>query len=518
MEGYRMNEIDKTDEIEQLKQNEAWKRERFDRFTADMSTELKAALEDVVFSQVYLETIHVEDKNAILKLEYNAGYERTLTLIDVFGVPEGDYHELDFEDFSLNLADGLYCLAGETYNWDDDTSKPFAIRFKDASVNVSVYNAMYETYTGTPWDRLTSIAWTIMNKYSLSENYVNDKEKELLPLIAELCTLTYWGEVPKAYHTTTLPILKDYANKYGYKKVYKLLKQFELTPEDSKARLKASISLFNELNFLKYEPMWRELYNQLAITQADYPAKTDALCPVEFLTNTREQIQKHLETLGYIGTYPNFNKAGSIMGIRLAESYNLSYFVGLEKNANHLIHCTEAYDNDHLTIEFLCGTELLKKKDTPGDIYSCTFNAKGQRYSQTVIYNTSVPMKEATVNYTTDSPAEESNIGVLEDYVRIATKRAELKKLTKAERKLITGIDGGSLSLFLFIFIIMGGLFGLFMTLGFMAMAVLCALLFGQPQVIPDMITEIPWWGCLAFCWIAFGLSMGIITVLVKRK
>lgn len=490
-----------TNELELQDKNDSWKRERFNKTTSNMSKDVRDALNDMIFNQFYIETIHSDNNNATICIESNAGYDRTVTFIDAFGVPDKTYHELDFIDISFNQSNDLYVLTGETYNWDDDVCTPFAIRFKDIQVDISVYNATNELYASTPWDKLTSIAWTILDKSILCEECINEKEKNLLPLIAELCTLTYWGKVPDTYNTSTLPLLKDYALRYNYKKVLELLGRYKLVLEDSDKRLKLHLSLFNELNLQKYEPLWRELYSLLAQSQADYPNKAEVLCPRELLLHTRAQIQAYMEEHGYTGTYPDFIKSSRIKGIHLAENYKQSYFVGLNQHTLHHIHCTEDYINEQLHIEFLCGTQILGKNDNPCDIYGCIFNANGHRFVKTVNY---IDSKDSS--------------NTLDDYMTIATKRAEFQKLTKEEQYILFGGSSNSLSLFLLMFTFLGGVFGIIMTIAFMAMAILSALLVGQPEVIPSMITEIPWWICLVFCWIGFGGIMGIITVLVKRK
>lgn len=240
-------------------------------------------------------------------------------------------------------------------------------------------------------------------------------------------------------------------------------------------------------------------------SQSEYPSQAELCCDTKRLSETRGEIQRLMQAEGYSGTYPDFFKKGSVKRVHLAESYNMDYFVGAEKNVVFCVHCTEETFDGNLSVEFLCGTELLKKNETEGDIYSCTFDAKGRRFFTTVSYNSAVEES---------SEAQDS----LEQKVKIAAKRAELKRLTKEERKAIYGFDMPYFRLFAAIFIFAGGLFGIFMTLGLMLMAVLFALIDGQPQTVPSMITDIPWWFCLVFSWVAFGGAMGIITVLSKRK
>ena len=192
-------------------------------------------------------------------------------------------------------------------------------------------------------------------------------------------------------------------------------------------------------------------------------------------------------------------------GIHLADSYNMSYFVGCEKRAAHHIHCTELWFNDHIAIEFLCGTQRLKKGEEPTDIWTCLFNANGRRFFNSVIYES---------EYTDESGEVLSDD--LGGRIAIAVKKAELKPLTKSERKEVGKIPGWII--FLLVFILMGGLFGLFMTVGFMALTPLLLWLFGEGDSIGELFMMAPWLDMFFMSWLLFGGVMGVITVLAKRK
>ena len=60
-----------------------------------------------------------------------------------------------------------------------------------------------------------------------------------------------------------------------------------------------------------------------------------------------------------------------------------------------------------------------------------------------------------------------------------------------------------------------GGIFGLTMTLGLLGLAALILLCFGADT---SMVWSIPWWLVLLFCWVGYGGTMGIITMLAKRR
>ena len=458
--------------------------------------------------ELYSNIITTEDNDAILEIVSGSAYTWSITLKNATGIPE-NYDCLCFsEDSLIEKEDGTYILKGTKNNWDCDIyDAPFAISFTDATVDINVFNATKQPFMTSPWLHLFSIASVILDKYYLPGDYLNEKEKALLPLLSEICQLCYWARIPEKYQNLNFPLFKEYIRNMHYDELLAPLDKIANEYENYKKIHGLKNSYISTLNNIKYEPLWRHLYNLIVESQASYPSRINFYCTKEQLEEKRIEIQKLMEQYGYLGTYPDFVKHGKITGLHLAESYDLSYFVGHEKNVIFRIHCTEDYFNEHISIQFLCGTEMLRKKDVPNDIYACTFNAKGRRYFNTVTYEESV--------LDDDNNISSHN---LETYINIATKRAELKKLSKEERIHLTGNDISYFGLFLSVFIIMGGMFGILMTVAFIAMAVLCALLFGQPKVVPDMIMKIPWWGCLVFCWVSFGGIMGIITVLVKRK
>ena len=460
--------------------------------------------------ELYSNIITTEDNDAILEIVSGSAYTWSITLRNATCIPD-NYDCLCFsKDSLIEKEDNTYILKGTKNNWDDDIyDDPFAISFTDAIVNINVFNATEQPFMTSPWLHLFSIASVILDKYYLPGDYLNDKEKALMPLLSELCQLCYWARIPEEYQNLKFPLLKECIRHMHYDELLAPLDKIASEYENYKKIHRLKDSYISTLNNIKYEPLWRHLYNLIVESQASYPSRINFYCTKEQLEEKRIEIQKLMEQYGYLGTYPDFVKHGKITGLHLAESYDLSYFVGHEKNVIFRIHCTEDYFNEHISIQFLCGTEMLRKQNISSDIYACTFKGKGRRFFNTVTY------EECFQDTDNDNNISSHN---LETYIHIATKRAELKKLSKEESIQLTSVDISYLRLFLSIFIIMGGLFGIFMTVAFIAMAALCALLFGQPEVIPSMITEIPWWICLVFCWIGFGGIMGIITVLVKRK
>ncbi len=487
----------------QIEINDIKEKQLFDNYTSEFNEDVKTALWDLFENDYSFCHIKKEDKNAIIDLEFGSSYDRTLILKNASGIPEGNYDFISFKKNALIKQGNEYRLTGVAENYDD-SSTPFEICFTDAKIHITLFRADEQILCDTPWLHLQSVAGDILDKCFLG-NYLNESEKELLPLIAEISKLSYWTRIPEEYESADFSQLKSYIAKFGYTELLPLVENLEKEFFNDKKKDKAINKLVSKLNTQKYEPLWRELYNLIVKTQENYPSKEVYYFSTESLNETRKNIQNLMEHYGYSGKYPDFIKKGSTDKIHLAESYNTTYFVGHEKNVIYHIHCTEEYFNEHLMIQFVCGTELLRKGESPGDIYSCLFNAKGRRFFKTLSYES---------GYINEKGEEDTDD--LEKRVQIAVKKAELKKLTKEERKEIGDVN--IKLIFFFVFILMGGLFSIFMTVGLMLFGIILCLVEGQAQAIHSLFTEIPWWGLFLLSWILFGGTMGIITVLAKRK
>lgn len=495
---------------DQVELDDTRKKQLFDKSTVDFTKEVKDALRIVIEEECCFAKVRKVGKNAQFDVGYHDGYDRTLTLVNASGLPEENFDYLDFENGSLIKQGDEYILSGKAENYDDDSTTPFSIRFTDAEVDVTLFRASEQISTETPWHHLATIAGNILSKQlNLSGDYLNDREKELLPLIQEISALGYWMFILHDSKTADFSQLKSYIVRFGYNELLPVFENLEKNFSDDKKKNRIIRNLISKLNTQKYEPLWRDLYNTIVETQAEYPTEATAHCPTELLNETRSNIQKLMEFHGYSGTYPDFIKKGTIRGIHLVESYGMSYFVGAKKNVAYHIHCTENYYSGYLSIDFLCGTEILRKGETAGDIYSCMFDAKGRRLFKRVSYESD------HINPDGDRECETQD---LELRVQIAVKKAELIKLTKEEEKELLDFDFPYWKLFLLVFVFMGGLFGFFMTIALMLMGILLLLIFAIPQEIPSMFSEIPWWALFLLAWVLFGGAMGVITVLAKRK
>lgn len=489
---------------DQVSQNAARKKQRFEEAATDFSEETRQAFLSLLDGVYWFVTVSRAGENVKIEADCQPGYSRFLILHGASALQE-EICRVSFESGSLIRENGEYQLTGEVLNLEDDTSAPFTIRFREVTAEVRLYRTEASQFFMSPWFHLAIVAGGILEKGSLAGNFWNDREKELLPLLAEVGQFGALG-IPKEYTTERFPRVRELLEENGYRELIPLLEKVESAAPNSRKRENRIRKLVCRLNSQKYEPLFRELYGRIARSQEEYPVRAEACCSPELLRETRGKIQTGMESLGYTGSYPDFVKCGAIRGIHPVESYEKLYFVGMEKRAVFHIHCREFVVGEGLGIEFLCGTELLRKGESAGDICSCLFNAGGRRYFKTVFYDV---CPESGTEETKDS---------LEQYVQIAVKRAELKKLTKDEQTKVNGFPYPTWVLFVLFFLICGSAFSVFMTLGFMLLGVLACLLTGQPQDILPMFTEMPWISLFLLTWALFGGAMGILTIIAMKK
>ena len=277
-------------------------------------------------------------------------------------------------------------------------------------------------------------------------------------------------------------------------------------PEDSPKREKMAEKLKKYLRYSKYEPMCREIMEIIRQSQMPYPEKASQYCDADLLTEIKSSIQRQMEEKGYSGQYPDYIKMGALRGVHLAESFDEIYFIGPEKNVAYHIHCAESCINGQLKVQLLCGTQCLRRGEVPGDIYSCTFWDHGRRLFCT-----------ATYEIDNSEHVDEAYLKKLSQIVNIAVKRAERKKLTKEEREILIGFDFPWGQQFLLFFLVAGGLFGIFMTLGFLVITVLLTVAFTGFAMVPEVLIAVPWLRILLLTWALFGGIWGLVTVLAKR-
>lgn len=411
-----------------------------------------------------------------------------LWLLDAEGMPEGME---DCYDRELERSGEWYILKAKYYDNAGDTVRDAAIRFRDAEVEMDIYRA--EAAETAPWELLAYMSREICAKSYLSEHALNHRERELLPLLGELAVLTKLAVATDESRCGGLPVLRGYFEKYGYTELLRPAERIEAVIRDEKKRRSRISALLRRLNRAKYEPLWRELYGLIGDSQRGYPARSDG---IPGIGGIRARVDRTMKELGYSGTYPDYCRTGQVRGIRAEESHDEIWFVVNEKQAVFHVHCTEMYLFGELSLWFGCGTELLKDGQTPGDLHHCRFDNRGRTFCHVVV-------------------CMEPEGEMLEKTAVVAAKKAELRRLSREERKM----DGDVhlLPLMLGILLLGGGLFSVLMMAGMAAISAVMFLIFGSWHDVPEAMATLPWKELLVSCWLGFGGAMALLIAWVKR-
>lgn len=488
------------DKVRMLQEAE---KEKFRKYAVNLNEETRNAVEKIVNDTLYFTHFYKEGNNIKIPVDSAPSFTHFLVLENAENVPEVAFHHLWNAEVSFDNESNRYILSGVLDNWDTDTESDFEITFSDAHTEITVMSAVSAFWHESPWDYLIEIAENIIRKYSFSADYLNKKEKDLLPLLAELCKFSVYAHKPEEFNTADFSNLKGYLSKYQYTKALKALSKVE-EKYFSKNYLALSSNFVSMLNRQKYEPLWRELFALIADTQKDYPQYAPAFYNEAVLEQARKKIQQLMEANGYTGTYPDFIKTGSLKGIRTVNSYNSPFTVGFEKNVVYHIHCTEQLLEQEISINIVCGTELLKEYENSGDIFSCMFAANGRRLFSTITFNV--------------YDGEKSFVNKTEKIVVTAIKKAELQKLTKQERKEFNKPTPSLVSVFLFCLFVLGLGFGILFTIAMIGFTFLIEIIDGGNTDLLSFIIDELWLKIFLFTSLAFGGAMGIFMVLALKR
>ena len=468
-----------------------------------LSKEVRDCFEELWKFQGMYNMPQKDGNNLRFNLSSAFSYVTEMILEDCEEVSFGNSDFIDFSGSTLSFSDGAYILPALMGNMDEDISYPVVFRFKNVRVERRAFNAIKHAFqSDNPWAFLSYVAFEIIGKASRLEQLVNEKEIDLIPLLSELCLLTYvysvinyagQAEVVGAFSCdkiTGMPILKGYCDKYGLKKQKVLVEKLEKKLSEDKDPGRLCKKLCDCLKDSACEPAWREIYNLIAESQKEYPRFTDYVVKPEDLVCCREKIQAVMQENGFSGEYPDFYKTVDIKSPRTALCDGEPFVIWFEKNVKLLIHCEEqGYLGNGLKIDFLTVAVRDKKGVNIPDIFSCFFHRRGSVFTNCVCWD----------NYSYESEV------TVDEVARIACKKAELKRLTKKEKQ-----KSGQIALPIGLFALMGVAFGVFFCLGMAIFCfVLCAFLEDVHQAW-DITISAPWWQMFLFSGGAFGILMYI--------
>ncbi len=473
-------------------------RTRFERSVSDFSPDVANVFYRFFEESGCCECITKSDGELHLLSDDFDSYEETLVLHLTRDIDIAGFDYLSFADARILKERDRYILecTGECEATSDSTL--LNICFDTAKCIKTFFRVEFTDFVQSPWHMLSYLAYDILDNIE-RRNSCNDREAEILPLLRELTLLHPFVRENK-FHSDEIDfgLLKCYSAKYGLSHLSPLFDIAAKKLNNASDTYMSFYRLDEELNKSKCEEMWRELYDLITNSQAEYIRKSEALHCTEF-NELRANVEKSFHALGYSGEYPTFYKKGKIGKIRLVESYGMSYFIGTEKNVEYRVECLEKVIGNELVITFLCGTALLKKGENICDIYSCCFNVGGRRLFKSFECNN-----------------QKVDLSVL-----IATKKAECLSLSKEERKEFTDVFSAepfSRLTFITEFLFCGALFAiLIMLMVVVIVSSVTALLFDVGD-IPEALSQMPWLMIFLISFIGFGGDMAICDFFAKRK
>ncbi|MBQ7010243.1 MAG: hypothetical protein IJN63_00915 [Clostridia bacterium] len=464
----------------------------FERFSEGLSDDVKAALREILFDEPVVD-VKNSGKDIVISLSEGPVLERRLILKDSRGLPDEPADVYTFHRGSLSKLGDIYQLAGESEYFDQDETIPIVLYFEKAEFESTVYAVSLDDLYADPLSRLGIFAEAIINKANIDKRYLNERELEQLTLVKDVYCCA--GGLSEDFSCNEL--LKI-ANDHGCNKISKLLESACLS-KDGKERNRILFRLKNELTHPRYEGMLRELTERFESSQLGYESvKGSVICELEM----RDKITAQMHELGYSGEFPDFVKLGSIPGIRVPTP---QYVICFEKRVAFHVRCRIYGEGSKASLVFYCGTQLLRKNEKIGDIFSCFFTGNGRRYINRI--NVALPLDDMSCF---------SN-EMLDAIVKIAAKKAELRNLSRSERKLVYG-NVNTFGAFLFGLIFGGGLFALLMNLLFLFTAFIVLLFAGNLGEFSVFLSDFPLLGLGAFCWLGFGIPVGIFLAIAAKK
>ncbi len=459
---------------------------------------ISAFLDLIDYGSIYSSLIQSESTIKI-PIDNCAAYSRILTLIDCEHLHLEEYHCIDFSGSTFTKNGEHFVITALLENFDTEASLPVVFKFKNAKIEVNSYNATQAAtqFFGSPFTMLSSIVSEIIEKSNISFETLNEKEKRILPLLKEFQNLDFIEPFSNEFKKKSFPLIKAEATNLAMFDFVELLESFEQITEKNKEYQKLLNSIHRETQKAEYEPLWRKLFDLISDSQKNYPQKADAILPKEYVEKIRSEITSLMHKNGYVGNYPDFSKVTDLKSIRTADCHGEPFTIFNERNAKLYIHCIEDVTvKGRICITFLTGTALNRKEVKTTDAFSCMFYKRGK------IFNNSVTWDDC-------EDAEKT----LEQIVNIALKKAELKKLTKEERKLSSTFGNGCLPLYFGMGLAFGGLF----TLLFAIFIFLFVLIIEDFPTALDIVKTTPWGWCFLASGGLFGIAMFLISLHTQK-
>ncbi len=447
----------------------------------EFSEQTAAVMELLLKSEMDEQTIRRVEDGYLIECRCEIAFEYDVLLRGGAGMPEED-RRWSFGPGKLRREGDGYALTATLELVVEERWEDVTLIFDRAETRVRAIRANQDLLYHDPWMHLSSTAFGIVRKAQCFPRLLNDRERELLPLLRELAALKHWGDNEKY----TFPILK----KRFPPELVPMLEALERAEKWEKLS-RCSDRLDKALRLGKYVPLWEEIRLEILSSQIN--------CPDRDMVNTQfaEEITATLRDHGYEGSYPDYRKRGSVAKTRWIPSRGRYHLVrrGTPICSYIRFHCDQGGEGTYFAIA--CGAELLKD-DEPTSLERCRFDGDGKHFLDHVNHYS------------------ESGDDGLVKLVELAVKKAELLPLTRAEKKLDGQIS--FFTMFTWIFLLGGGFFAVCMTLGLAALSLVLGIIADGFSGLGEFMASLPWLQTFAGSWGLSGGTLGILFGFYNRK
>lgn len=491
----RMQELDQQD------------RRQTEETLARLPADVTQLLHQLILDDCLAHPIPGTDGTLRLSASFSSGQlTQVLVLTDVQGLPaELPAGPLYLNEHVLPAENGRIALtfSPEYGEINDGSPLSFTVTFADARVEYAVCRIQPVAAYASPWMSLAAAALSVITKYQeFPPEFLNEQERQLLPLLAELVAL-FPSDIPAELRHPGFPQLTELARTHGDKALVRILKTGESADHDPRF----ASWLLRQLNHARYEGLWRKIAAMLAESQAGYPDAYDAFPVTASAEACRAQITATLLTAGYTGTYPDFEKRAPLQRSGWLRSSDVAahprpHLLLRGRPGIYRIHCREDRSCGTIAIIFECTAQFPKKGQPELDAIGCRFDRSGTCFAHGLF-------SSAYDN----SPAEFREC-LSKDLLRVLID-IEHRRPTPSQRALL-GLPSlwERVTLFLTSALVMGVLFGILFIPFMLLITVLVTLLEAGPAAVGPILADIPWGSVFLLGGGAFGVIMGAVFAL----
>ncbi len=367
------------------------------------------------------------DRGEGVTLFIRSTFDCVLALPDCTSQPalKGDEEIYADGDFVTLTDEGdRLCLSFSAEYQDTEDSYKFGeikLLFTEAKVKefkaYNIFDFVPMSGMENPWMYLGSVSELLRRKALANGKLLNREERELLPLACFLADAAF----SFLYRKTDFPeAFVRLARKCEDEKAVALIQK----KMSASTGLVSTAGIMQKLMNSEHEALWRKVYELLLNSQKDYPSRDfENEISLQKTEDARRAIEKALHEQGFEGEYPSFFKKTDVKFLTAAMGGQPVTLMN-EKNISCFVQIFESRNESPLCFTALSGTRLCRKDDEDGDVFSCFFVSGARRRGVCTEYYLS-----ANTNEILSLPES------AEEFAVIAAKRAELKKLSKAEAK-----------------------------------------------------------------------------------